>query len=73
MWELGCLLHACTRKLDRHNRDIDHLVSVLQLENFYDPEQDHGNLSLHHDRDVDDLVQKTTNCNSGTSTVFCSV
>ena len=35
MWELGCLLHTCTRKLDRHNRDNDHLVSVLQLENFY--------------------------------------
>ena len=40
--------------------NIDHLVSVLQLENFNGfPEQDHGNLSLHHDRDADDLVQKT--------------
>ena len=35
MWELGCLLHTCTRKLDRHNRDNDHLVSVLQLEKIY--------------------------------------
>ena len=35
LWELGCLLHACTRELDRHNKDIDHLVNVQQLENLW--------------------------------------
>ena len=34
LWELGCPLHVCTRERDLHN-SIDHLVSVLQLENFY--------------------------------------
>ena len=34
-------------------RNIDHLVSLLQLESFYGTEQDQGNLPLHHDRDDD--------------------
>ena len=25
VWELGCLLHACTRELDRHNKDVTKL------------------------------------------------
>ena len=28
LWKLGCLLRACTRELDLHNKDIDHLVNV---------------------------------------------
>ena len=35
LWELGCLLHVCTRELaGPRNRDVDHLINVLQLENL---------------------------------------
>ena len=35
LWEFGCLLHTCTQELDRHNKVIDHLVNVQQLENLW--------------------------------------
>ena len=35
LWELGCLLHDCTRELDWHNKDIDNLVHVQQLESLW--------------------------------------
>ena len=40
--------------LDPHNRDIDH--RVLQLRNLYGlPRRDHGELSMRHEREDDDL------------------
>ena len=53
VWELGCLLHARTRELDRHNKDITTL-SMYSGESL----EDQGNLHLRHDRDVNDLVKK---------------
>ena len=35
---------------DTCTTDVDHLVNVLQLENL----NDHGNLPVRNDRDVDD-------------------
>ena len=42
-----CTQRACN---DTCTTDVDHLVNVLQLENH----NDHGNLPVRNDRDVDD-------------------
>ena len=42
-----CTQRACN---DTCTTDVDHLVDVLQLEKL----NDHGNLPVHHDRNVDD-------------------
>ena len=42
-----CTQRACN---DTCTTDVDHLVNVLQLEKL----NDHGNLPVRHDRDVDD-------------------
>ena len=45
---------------DPHNRDIDHLISVLQLwnSNGFVNIPVHADLSLRHDRDIDGLVDE---------------
>ena len=61
LWDLGCLLHDqhSWNLRDQLNRDIDHLITVSQLWNFCAllNSLDHdGDLSLRHDRGIDDLV-----------------
>ena len=60
LWDLGCLRYDLLmwNLHDQHNRDIDHVNSVLQLGNLYGlPNLPvHAALSLRHDKDVHDLV-----------------
>ena len=54
LWELGCLLHVCTRELDLHKKNRSPCQCTVTAEFLLFPEQDHGNPPLHHDRDVDE-------------------
>ena len=60
---------SCRRAQTAH-RDVDHLVSELQLGKYHGPQTslDHGKPPLHHDKD--DTTICSASCNCGSTIVF---
>ena len=56
--------------LDLHSQHRSPCHCTATVEFLWIPEQDHGNLPLHHDRDVDDLVQKSRRAATAESPQF---